>query len=107
MRTSTSATPGVGTGLSTRLSWPGSPSTHAFIAFIFFLAISSVFAARKALAPGLSLVNRVYIICLRPRGLPEGGTDETRAIGLSDRRGARVAPHRVRTGHDAVRYCAR
>jgi hypothetical protein len=29
MRTSTSARPGIGIGLSTRLSWPGSSSTQA------------------------------------------------------------------------------
>src|SRR4029453_9420647 len=36
IRTSTSATPGMGTGFSPRLSLPGSPRTHAFIFFINF-----------------------------------------------------------------------
>ena len=31
MRTSTSARFGTGTGFSTNVTWPGSPSTHAFI----------------------------------------------------------------------------
>src|SRR5262245_5467913 len=52
IRMSTSATPGMGTGLSTRLSWPGSPSTHVFITFIFFLGSIIRFRGPKSTGAG-------------------------------------------------------
>src|SRR5690349_8026723 len=49
MRTSTSATPGVGTGLLTRFNSPGSPSTHAFIVSIIFQRYMIRFRSSKSI----------------------------------------------------------
>src|SRR5437660_6602659 len=86
MRTSTSAVPGRGTGLSTSVNSPGLPRIHAFIVFTFF--------------PGY-IILYIILASRNTRGLPEGGSDETRAIGPSDRRDAGAATPCLRAGCNA------
>src|SRR6266850_7566811 len=74
-RTSTSATPGAGTGLLIRLNWPGSPRTHAFIDFIpCSTSQSSIFRAPDGhQGPVPPVLPTVYIIfhSRNERGLPK------------------------------------
>jgi hypothetical protein len=52
IRTSTSATPGVGYRLVDQAQFAGIPSTHAFIAFIFFLGYIIRFRGSKSIGAG-------------------------------------------------------
>jgi hypothetical protein len=61
MRTSTSARPGIGIGLSTRLSWPGSPSTQARIC-----SGSGYAASVLTLVGWLTRVSSLRIVSARP-----------------------------------------
>jgi hypothetical protein len=105
-RTSTSATPGVGTGLSTRLNWPGSPKTQAFIVFMVFSRSIIHFPGPKG------TILRLRRHCKPVYNLPpqktawfnqKEGSDEIGAIGPSDRRDAGVAAPRLRAGCNAER----
>src|SRR4029077_12338885 len=106
IRTSTSATPGLGTNLSTRVSWPESPRTQAFIVVMFFLGYIIRFShTERARRSRSARIAKAYIIWpLRPHGFAQGGSDEIRAIGPADRRVARVADPCVRAGCDIKRH---